>query len=273
MNILYNDIINCFDLNEWDFSYLTGQEIFEVLNQPIKLTNHVDEIKLYGQDFQDDSIFLVVVKHSYDFDYTITKFFPEILNKNFNLTFRLFECNYKYAAVKAGLGQYAKNSLFHHPKFDFDSHLAVYLFQDNIIGLPKRNASNFNLLAQCEGCNDCINACPAHAINLNDMGRTWINLQTCDNFCHFGNGGRIPSIKWNLVKINNIPLTQEQVYKITNFPQWIQAVGSQGEFLKINGNSHHVIFPVCRECTSQKRCTKYGGKYPYDWNRVLIFDK
>lgn len=272
--IKYSDIIKCFDSNEWDFSYLTFSEMQEVLNHPIKLINRIEEIKLYKTDFQEQSICLIVVKHTYDFDYTLNKFFIETLNEYYsNLNYRVFECNYKYAAVKSGLGQYAKNSLFYHSKFQFDSHIAVFLFPEGIDDLPNRKPANFHLLKSCENCEDCIKACPVSAININDQSRTWIDLIKCDNFCHFGNHGKIPSIKWNLVKINNLNLSQEEIYNIQNFQDWIQTVGPGGEFLNINGNNSYVVFPICRECTSQKKCSKYGGKYPYDWNRILIFNK
>lgn len=274
MSIDYNIFNQFFSPDEWDIGYLFGKEIYEVLNQPIKLHNQVDNIKLNGASFDDTTIFLVVVKHSYDFDYSLNIEFNKILVENqIKLNYEIFECNYKYAAVKAGLGQYARNSLFHHPRYDFDLHLAVYLIRDNIYNLPSRNLENFNLLDSCNNCYDCIHACPAQAIHINSQGRTWIDLQACDNFCHFGNHGKIPSIKWNLVKINNINLTDQEIWDIHNFQDWQKAIGPQGEFLKLNNENSCVIFPICRECTSQKRCTKYNGKYPYDWNRVIIREK
>lgn len=273
MIIDYNKIISLFDPNEWDFSYLTFQEINEVLNQPIKLENQVEKIKLFGKNYNIDSIFLVVVKHTYDYDYSLIKDFSTTLDKYKN-EFELFECNFKYAAVKSGLGQYARNSLFHHPVYDFDNHIAVFLFKDGLINLPQRKKENFNLLSVCENCDDCIKACPASAINVNSMGLTWIDLEKCDNFCHFGNNGRIPSIKWNLIKINEIPLSYKEIYDIVDFPSWIKTIGDErGKKLSINNQTHYVTFPICRECTSQKRCTKYNGKYPYNWSNVKIFKK
>ena len=268
MSISYNDIINQFESDEWDFSYLTGLEMREVLNQPIKQANAIGTFELKPLQYNNNTIFLIVAKHGYDYDYTINKLFP-IKIKKLNLKYEFFDaCNQKYAAVKAGLGQYAKNSLLHHPRFDFDFHLGIYILHDEIINLPERNKADFTLLKQCEGCNDCINACPVHAINIGKNDRIWVDLELCDNFCHFGNNGRIPSIKWNLIKHHNIPISNKDIYQITNFQEWINKTGQYS--LNINGNQECVIYPICRECTSQKRCTKYGGKYPYDWNRVLV---
>jgi hypothetical protein len=47
----------------------------------------------------------------------------------------------------AGLGQYAKNSLFYHPKFQFETHLNVYVIHNQITNLPKRKSPNYNLLS------------------------------------------------------------------------------------------------------------------------------
>jgi hypothetical protein len=32
-----------------------------------------------------------------------------------------------------------------------------------------------------------------------------------------------------------------------------------------DGQKLFIQYPVCRECVSQPKCTKYGGKHPYKW--------
>ena len=228
-----------------------------------------------GLPFSKSSFFLVCVKQTKNFDYTLMKTFSTIIkNKMPGLVFNDFNCNYKYAAVKAGLGQYAKNSLFYHPVFQFETHIEVFLIQNEIIDLPERKSADFNLLSLCNNCNDCINACPVGAINDNNE-RIWINTWDCDNFCGFSNHPIIPSIKWNWFVLD------DEKRSLFSNKQDIAAVQSYADlkkisnktscrYITINNQSYQAIFPICRECTSQKRCSKYNGKYPYDFNDVQL---
>jgi hypothetical protein len=59
----YNEIINLFDKNIWDFSYLTYKEIQEVLNFPIKFPPNFIKKWVYEDiGFNDSVTFLIVVK-------------------------------------------------------------------------------------------------------------------------------------------------------------------------------------------------------------------
>ena len=40
------------------------------------------------------------------------------------------------------------------------------------------------------------------------------------------------------------------------------------DYIDDNGQKHRNQYPICRECTSQPKCSKYNGNYPYDWNDV-----
>lgn len=270
--ISYNQIYKNFNSDNWDFSYLTYNEIWETLNHPIKYQNIIEKLTFFGIDFPKNVTFLVVVHLSPDFDYTLVNTFQNICKEKIpNLQYQEFFCNYKYAAVQSGLGQYAKNSLFYHPKFQFDTHLAVFIIFNELTDLPKRNKPNFNLLKQCEHCNDCINACPVNAIHYNN-NQGWIDLYKCDNFCHFGNHHIIPSIKWNWLKIGDYNLTDNQIYNIHTFADLRNNVGQTDctNIIKKNNKKYNAIFPVCRECVSQKKCSKYNGQYPYDWNNIKL---
>lgn len=273
--ISYDQIIKNFNKDVWDFSYLTSTEFKEILNFPVKFNNNVIEQVVSGKfSYPDYSTILIVVKKTKDYDYSIDKDFSTICQNNLpNLSYFQIYCNLKYAAVKAGLGQYGKNMLFHHPKFDFDIHLAAFMIYNPIINLPQRNKANFNLLSQCENCNDCYNACPVNAIH-NQQEPFWLDAYACDNFCYYSNHTKIPSIKWNKIPFQHGIFDENFIYSIqsnkdyyNHFPE-----GTKGEIRDNQGEKHYIHYPICRECTSQPKCTKYNGNYPYNWNDVQILN-
>lgn len=272
MNISYNDIVSLFDTNLYDFSYLFGNEIMEVLNFPTKFNNNIADINYYGNDIEDDEIFLVAIKYSPNFDYTLITDFIQKCKINFPfLKIEEFFCNYKYAAMRAGLGRYAKNSLIYHPVFEFDTHIAVFRFLNyHIVDLPIRNDYNANILEQCNGCFECQKACPVNAIHYNN-NFPWVDMYKCDHFCFFGDDEKIPSIKRNWFKINGFDISEKDIEKINSFSQVYELTKMEmGLNSFVNGQLVPVIYPVCRECTSQK-CTKYNKKYPYNINNVIIY--
>lgn len=263
--ISYKEIISLFD-DEWDFSYLTYDEMMEVLNFPVKMGNNHLERLVQNNDIPTTAHFLIVVKHTIDYDYSLNLIFRKKCEEHFiNIKLGDFWCNYKYAVVKAGLGQYAKNSLVYHNKFQFDTHFAVFIIFNPIIDLPKRELNNFALLDQCKNCFDCQNACPVSAIHYNnDNNYAWIDMNKCDNFCFFGNHNKIPSIKLNHYLLQELSLEEKRnicSYKDLHqiFPNIILSPGYID-----NNEIHYIQYPTCRECTSQKKCTRYGGNYPYD---------
>ena len=275
IEISYEEIIKNFN-NDWDFSYLNYEEIWEILNHPIKLNDTLSNTIYNKISFNKNSLFLICVKQTKNYDYTfLSEFIKTCKEKIPELIVSQFWCNYKYAAVKAGLGQYAKNSLFYHPKFQFENHIGIFQIDSKVINLPPRKLANFNLLPLCNNCNDCINACPVGAIHNNTS--TWIDFHACDGFCHFGNHSSIPSIKWNWFRVDDemIPLfsSLDEIYNIKSYidlKQISKKINSQ--YIKIKDKIYNVSFPICRECTSQKKCSKYGGSYPYDWNDIKIIE-
>ena len=268
-NISFSNIVKLFNKNEWDFSYLTAIEMNEVLNFPVKLGNNlISDVNDHKIELKkSNNIFLIVIKKTKDFDYSLEPIFFKTINNNIpNLNLDIFHCNFKYAAVKAGLGQYARNSLFFHPKFNFETHIGVFICYSNLIDLPKRNIENFSLLSLCNNCNDCIKSCPVQAIHDN-----WIDMEKCDNFNFFGNHNYIPSIKYGAKQFYAPFLSDENLKKVTNFAEFKQATGKTiKNFVIINGEKIAVRYPTCRECTSQKKCSKYNGKYPYENSKVKI---
>lgn len=269
--INYNNLISNFDKQEWDFSYLTYSEMMEVLNFPVKISiNHLEHL-IQHPDLPDTATFLIVVKRTQDYDYSIGDIFIKNCSNHFpEIKLGNFWCNYKYAAVKAGLGQYAKNSLFYHPIFGFETHLYVAIIYSPLYNLPNRNKSNFNYLKQCDNCNDCAQSCPVQAIHNKDQF-CWIDMEKCDNFCMFGNHPTIPSVKWNYIFLNHLSLEEKYAIQTydefnTQFPNL--QIGSG--IIDDNGRTCWYQYPTCRECTSQKKCSKYNGHYPYDWNNVQI---
>lgn len=271
--ISFTELTSYFDKNDWDFSYLTYEEFVEVSNFPIKMNEElINNLTLHDFEFPKTGMILVICNKTNDFDYSLErKFFKKI-----NQFFPYFKggslwCNYKYAAMRSGLGQYAKNSLIYHPRFQFETHFLVVLVENEIIDLPVRNKANYQLLEQCNNCFDCFNSCPVKAIN-NIENYYWIDMEKCDNFNMFNNDEKIPSVKENWAKIEACDLTEEELYNITNMREC---------FEKTQKNIHHcslikneivdIIYPICRECTSQPKCSKYNGKYPYNKNDVKIF--
>lgn len=269
--ISYLKLIQLFDLNEWDFSYLTYTEMMEVLNFPVKISvNHLEHL-IQNPDLPTTATFIVAVKHTQDYDYSIGDIFTKTCINYFpNIQIGSFWCNYKYAAVKAGLGQYAKNSLFYHYKFQFETHLYVAVIFNEIINLPNRPLSNFNYLSQCENCTDCQLACPVQAIHNQDHF-IWIDMEKCDNFCMFGNHDTIPSVKYNFILLSD--MNQSDKRKINSYAEFNQLfpdISISSGVLTQDGKKCWYQYPTCRECTSQPKCSKYNGKYPYDWNNVQI---
>lgn len=267
--INYKNIIKLFNLEYWDFSYLTHNEMMEVLNFPIKFG--INKIEKYENENENnkDANYLIIVKQTENYDYSLEPEFLEIFLKHFpHIQISKFWCNYKYAAVKAGLGQYAKNSLFYHPRFQFETHIFVAKILNPITFLPVRNKSNFNYLEQCKNCNDCFKNCPAQAIH-NQNNFPWIDTEKCNNFCSYGNHDKIPSIKQNYILLQH--LSQEEKKEIKNFHDLNNIIpDSFSSYININNKEYWYQYPICRECTSQPKCSKYNGKYPYDSSKTQI---
>lgn len=272
MEISFNEIVKLFDPKEWIFSYLLPAEMHEVLNHPVKSNNYlIDDLSQCKVSLQP--LYVVALKYSPDFDYSIKDEFLFTTRTSLKLESQEVLCNFKYAAMKAGLGQYAKNSLIYNQAFGFEHHIGVFEIFSDITDLPMRQPANYQLFAGCTGCDDCARACPINAIHFQENGLSWIDMVACDNFAHFNNHEYIPSLKMGWFKHNLPPhlnyLTEEDMKQITSFKEYIDLKpGNMNRPKIIDGKKYMLHYPVCRECTSQKRCSKYGGKYPYDKNDV-----
>lgn len=259
---LFNDDI-------WDIGYLYPDEMKEVLNTPIKFPSN---LPIYTEEL-NFKIYLIIIKKTKNFDYTIRHDFYKTVKKNIpNLNLSYIYCNYKYAAVLAGLGQYARNTLLYHNKFQFETHFTMFGIEQELTELPIRNEPNFSLLKRCENCYDCIKACPAQALHINSQGKTWIDTVTCDNFNHYNNHPTIPSLKENWSKIEAPWLTEQQLFQIKSGKSCLEIANkSINHEIWLKGKKYSVIYPICRECSSQKRCSQFNGNYPYDKNEVSFF--
>jgi ferredoxin len=181
--------------------------------------------------------------------------------------------NYKEAAILAGLGVRARNSLIYSYKFGFDCHIAAVGFEAEIIDLPTNRRVNGEMWRRCQGCSDCAKACPVGAIQ-NEKKPYWLNSTKCEDFIGYGDHPTIPSIKQYWHKNVYPEETKEFVdslkgaidgFKVFNngpIPFDKNGYAFDGNIITKDGKAVNV--PFCRECTSQPRCSKWGGKYPYD---------
>lgn len=275
-NISFNDIQKLFDDQYWDVGYLSSLAINQCLNSPIKFKAHP-----VGEDFSNKlyppkqiTNGIILAKYGYSWDYILYEETAAILAdagfKNWNLIYT----NYKTAAILGGIGVRARNSLVYNYKFGFDCHYVAVMFNDEIVDIPDYFRVNTNLWNRCQGCDDCIRACPAGAIH-GTKEPFWLDAAACDNFIGFGNETRpdIPSIKdfWHknvrpdmsadevreIKSVNDL----KQKYNKAGFP-WGNGYTYDGHNLKKDGKPVPVEF--CKECISQPRCSKWNGKYPYN---------
>lgn len=273
--ITFNQIKNLFN-NDWDISYLTSEEMKEVFNHPIKMgVNLIQEIAYHESIFVDDYFYLIVAQKTKNFDYSIDNNFTAVVSQSLPcLNYQKVFCNYKHATMLAGMGQYAKNSLIYHYRFGFECHFSIFVIFNKIDlkTLPIRTPPNRELISICQNCNDCIKKCPVAAIHEMENG-SWVDMEKCDNFNHFNNHPTIPSLKRGWIYLNKLNFNEETINNITNFKELKQLTGVTGGIpltQKINGEVVNIQYPVCRECTSQKRCSIYNGNYPYHQSQVQI---
>jgi len=275
--ISFNNIASLFD-DTWDVGIISAEQLMECGSHPIKQTrpnqpaNFTNHTHYYGLTNA-----IILIKKGETWDYSHYDEALDILKRS-NLTnwFELYT-NYKMAAILAGLGVRARNSLIYSYKFGFDCHIAAFGFNDKIVELPTNRRVNRKLWKRCQGCDDCYNACPPKAIH-NKEEPYWLDGMACDNFIAYNNHPTIPSIKkfWHE---NVYPdISQEVVDNITTWWDVVRLFNGKvppgglpwdknnfsydGNVTRKDGQK--VKIPVCRECTSQPRCSKWNGNYPYD---------
>lgn len=272
--ISFNDIVELFDPKDWDVNVISAEQLLQCGHKPIKYKLHFE-----GADFTNDIHYqgltntIILIRDGHTWDYTHYDESVEILKKSqFKNWFQIYT-NFKEAAIMAGLGVRARNSLVYSYKFGFDCHIAAIGFQDEIVDLPRNKRVNNKMWKRCEGCDDCRKKCPVGAIH-NEKEPYWLNSSECDNFIGYSDHKTIPSIKkfWHENVYPEIPKNVidqiqthfdiEKVLGVEGFPWDKNGYTFDGQVVRKNEKLINV--PFCRECTSQPRCSKWNGKYPYD---------
>lgn len=269
----FNDIKKIFD-DTWDVGYLSKQHLLQSAHAPIKNKYHV-----YGHDYTNSTQFknlnnaIILIKTGHTWDYTHYQQAIDLLAASGMQGWYPAYTNYKHAAVHAGLGVRAKNSLIYSFKFGFDCHIAMICFQQEIVNYPDRSKKrNYGLWQHCEGCDDCLVNCPVKAIHYDDKEPPWIDSAACENFIFFGKSDKVPNVLNYWHKNLHPEIPKDVIDNIESLEQMNKAIGVfnwdangysyDGSVVKKDGNP--VYIPHCRECTSQPRCSKWAGKYPYD---------
>lgn len=282
--ISFNYIKSLFDEKHWDIGVLTPELFHRANLHPVKsklhLLNHP-----FMEDFSNDLHFkketntIVLIRDGDTWDYTHYGEAHDILDKNgLNDSYMIYT-NFKEAAILAGLGVRAKNSLIYSYKFGFDCHIAAIRFDRNIIDLPTNKRVNYKIWNRCVGCDDCANACPVAAIHNKSKNEFewWLDSSKCETFIAISDHETIPSVKKYWHKNVYPELSDEYISNVTDYLQSLKpfeegglsgmpwdknGYTSDGQSIRKDGVV--VDVPVCRECTSQPRCSKWNGKYPYD---------
>ena len=261
MTIEFSKIKSLFDPEIWDVAYLSEENIDRISNYPIKIKTH-----LRGYDLTEQNLHktirngIILAKHSVDSnDYAIYDDSFEILSREFpENKFVQTYLNFKEAALLAGFGYRAKNSLVYNRKFGFQCKLSAYMFAPEIINPEVLKPTNKELLNLCEGCFDCINNCPVKAIH-----EDWVDAKKCDNFIGVGNHPKIPSVKWFWYEKMNPNVSRETVESWNSFEslpkfEWGQGVDGYYESCEdgLKKDGKPIPIPHCNECQLQPRCSK-----------------
>jgi ferredoxin len=255
-----------FPSNEWDVGVISAETLYRCSVSPIKNKFHRT-----GADFTNNTTFhgltntLILIRDGETFDYSHYDQAVSILRESkYENWFQIYT-NFKESAIFAGLGVRAKNSLIYSYKFGFDCHICAIGITDKIIDLPTNKRVNNKFWRRCQGCDDCANACPVNAIH-NKEEPYWLNSDACDNFIGRGEHEQIPSM---------YTFWKENVYNDVEENK-IQQILDSGVMLPMDRNGYHfdgnvirkdgipIKVAFCRECTSQPRCSKWNGKYPYE---------
>ena len=274
----FSNIKNLFPYNEWDVGYITETQLKICAYKPLKGVAHMS-----GLDFTNSihyegfrNCIVLIRKTSNTMDYGFYKEASDIISKT-AFKWQMIYTNFKEAALQAGLGVVAKNSLIYTYRFGFDSKICVIGITETITNIPTNKRVNKKLWNRCIGCWDCSINCPVKAIH-NDgdkMEDNWIDGQACDDFIGLSDHPRIPSIKkfWHQ---NIYPeLSKKEVTELNTMFKVQEKYKKYGLPFDRDGYSFHSSFgpekdgkpiniPMCRECTSQPRCSKYKGDYPYN---------
>lgn len=268
--ISFEYIKSLFNPEEWDVGYLSKDGLLQCANTPIKEHFRINgERWINGIYYNNPSNCIVLMHSSEALKYEHYEKASKILSQS-EISSEWYHAytNFKTAAVLSGLGVRARNSLIYSYKFGFSCHIAVVRFNEEIVDLPKNSRINSNLWNRCKDCFDCVNKCPANAIK-GEKEPYWVDGQKCHEFITFGNHPTIPSVfdYWRKNVYNDV--SDEEIVKIleyslsSGFLPWDRN-GYEFNGPTITKNGTPVYLPMCRECSSQPRCSKWGGKYPYE---------
>jgi ferredoxin len=271
MEISFEKIKSYFPSEHWDLGVLSAEQLKQASLHPIKYKFHPTGID-YTNDIHFNGLVntVVLMRQGHTWDYTHYEQAEKILEDNKVENCFLLYTNFKEAAILAGVGVRARNSLVYSYKFGFDCHIAAVGFTDTIVDIPKNKRINTKLWPRCKNCYDCVNACPVQAIHAREKP-FWIDSSACDSFIGKSDHPTIPSIKkfWHE---NVYPeLSKQEADRVAekgNLPWDKNGYSFDGYVVKKDGVAVNV--PFCRECTSQPRCSKWNGKYPYEEMKTCI---
>jgi len=277
---IFSHIKNLFPKDQWDVGYLTQTQLKICGSYPIKSKCHLDKELL--EDYANEVHFyglrncIVLIRYTEDTgDYAFYEEAIDILNKSSLKKWHMIYTNFKEAALQAGLGVTAKNSLVHTHRFGFDSKICAVGFEDEITDPPTNKKVNKKLWDRCVGCWDCAINCPVKAIH-NDgdkMENNWLDGSKCDDFIGLSDHPTIPSIKKFWHKNVHPEVPKKEVTKLKTLFDVLKKYGQSSLPFDKNGYSpskfgvrkdnKDVLITHCRECTSQPRCSQWKGHYPY----------
>lgn len=277
--ISFNHIKSLFD-DSWDVGVISSETLKRIALTPLKAKMHSNvnnNSRIYTDSIHYNNLVntVILIKNGSTWDYTHYDEANHILeNSEFKKDQEWFPIytNFKDSAIFAGLGVRARNSLIYSYKFGFDMHICAIGFNNEIIDLPTNKRVNYKLWSRCNGCADCVNACPANAIHGVEEPY-WLDSSACDNFIGYSDHPTIPSIKkfWHKYvhpEVSKHIMDQMKTQQdVDNFFGKALPFNNNGYTYDGNVTRHDgdiVVVPVCRECTSQPRCSKWGGKYPYE---------
>lgn len=265
----FNEFRQLFD-DSWDLGYISKDDVLKCTQFPVKEKYHVfGEDRVGGLHHQDVTEGIVLVKDGAAWDYSHYHELAKIVLENNVEGIYPVYTNYKVAAVAAAVGVQARNSLIYSFKFGFDCHIAMIGSHRKIINIPNRERKvNDKMWKKCEGCWDCVKACPANAIK-----DGWIDGGACENFIFFGDDPEIPNVIdfWHKNVHPEIPTSVVKQVKHVKDMHLVGGIRWDANGFEYDGNrttkdGKNVYIPHCRECTSQPRCSKWNGKFPYEKN-------